>query len=142
MVAFRFEASRSGDCVRRHLHGYRGILQVDGYAAYNKLLRKGGGNDGPRLAGCWAHSRRRFYELHAAGDSQVAPTTGGGKAALWERGAGNPGEGPQTPAGAPPGGSGPHGAPQCSLLSKTCLFYHSGASAPADKGENCGWPGI
>jgi hypothetical protein len=64
MVAYRFEDSRSGDCVRRHLHGYGGILQVDGYAAYNKLVRKGS-NDGPRLAGCWAHSRRRFYELHS-----------------------------------------------------------------------------
>lgn len=34
MVAYRFEDSRSGDCVARHLDGYRGILQVDGYAAY------------------------------------------------------------------------------------------------------------
>ena len=41
MVAYRFEDSRSGDCVRRHLQGYRGILQVDGYAAYNTLVRKG-----------------------------------------------------------------------------------------------------
>lgn len=84
MVAYRFEDSRSGECVLRHLHGYRGILQVDGYAAYNKLVRKGGGNDGPRLAGCWAHSRRRFYELHAAGDSQVATTTVERMADLWK----------------------------------------------------------
>ncbi|MEY4891144.1 MAG: hypothetical protein RIQ75_2274 [Pseudomonadota bacterium] len=84
MVAYRFEDSRSGECVRRHLHGYRGILQVDGYAAYNKLVRKDGGNDGPRLAGCWAHSRRRFYELHAAGDSQVATTTVKRMADLWK----------------------------------------------------------
>ena len=84
MVAYRFEDSRSGDCVRRHLGGYRGILQVDGYAAYNKLARKDGGNDGPRLAGCWAHSRRRFYELHAAGDSQVATTTVERMADLWK----------------------------------------------------------
>jgi transposase len=84
MVAYRFEDSRSGECVLRHLHGYRGILQVDGYAAYNKLVRKGGGNDGPRLAGCWAHSRRRFYELHAAGDSQVATATVERMADLWK----------------------------------------------------------
>ena len=50
MVAYRFEDSRSGDCVRRHLGGYRGILQADGYAAYNKLVPKNGGNDGPLLA--------------------------------------------------------------------------------------------
>ena len=84
MVAYRFEDSRSGQCVRRHLGGYGGILQVDGYAAYNQLARKDGGNDGPRLAGCWAHSRRRFYELHAAGDSQVATTTVERMAELWK----------------------------------------------------------
>ncbi|MFK3664697.1 IS66 family transposase [Ochrobactrum teleogrylli] len=32
MVAYRFEDSRAGECVARHLNGYRGILQVDGYA--------------------------------------------------------------------------------------------------------------
>jgi transposase len=37
MVAYRFEDSRAGDRVARHLSGYRGILQVDGYGAYNKL---------------------------------------------------------------------------------------------------------
>lgn len=31
MVACRFEDSRSGDCVARHLDGYRGILQIDGH---------------------------------------------------------------------------------------------------------------
>jgi len=35
MVAYRFEDSRSGDCVARHLDGYRRILQIDGYTAYN-----------------------------------------------------------------------------------------------------------
>jgi transposase len=33
MVAYRFEDSRSGDCVARHLAGFGGLLQVDGYAA-------------------------------------------------------------------------------------------------------------
>ena len=84
MVAYRFEESRSGDCARRHLRGYSGILQVDGYAAYNKLIRKDGGNDGPRLAGCWAHSRRRFFELHAAGASEIATTTVERMTELWK----------------------------------------------------------
>jgi transposase len=100
MVAYRFEDSRSGDCVRRHLHGYRGILQVDGYAAYNKLVRKDGGNDGPRLAGCWAHSRRRFYELHAAGDSRVATTTVERMADLWKLEAEVRGKSPEARAAA------------------------------------------
>ncbi|MDO5530326.1 MAG: IS66 family transposase, partial [Paracoccus sp. (in: a-proteobacteria)] len=84
MVAYRFEDSRSGECVRRHLGGYDGILQVDGCAAYNKLVRKDGGNAGPRLSGCWAHSRRRFYERHTAGESQVATPTLERMADLWK----------------------------------------------------------
>jgi hypothetical protein len=84
MVAYRFEDNRSGECALRHLGGYRGILQVDGYAAYNKLARPDRGNDGVTLAGCWSHSRRKFYELHVAGSSQVATTTVERMAKLWQ----------------------------------------------------------
>jgi transposase len=83
MVAYRFEDSRSGDCVARHLEGYRGILQIDGYAAYNRVARPDRGNDGALLAGCWAHSRRRFYELHANDSSKVATATIEKMGALW-----------------------------------------------------------
>jgi transposase len=83
MVTYRFEDSRSGDCVRRHLGGYRGILHVDGYAAYNKLARKDGGNDDPLLAGCGAHSHGRFYELHMTGTSKVATATIKTMTELW-----------------------------------------------------------
>lgn len=75
MEAYRFEDSRAGECVARYLNGYRGILQVDGYAAYNKLVRSDGGNDGVTLAGCWSHSRRKFHELHVAESSKVATET-------------------------------------------------------------------
>lgn len=75
MVAYRFEDSRADEGVARHLNGYRGIAQVDGYAAYNKLTRSDHGNDGVTLAGCWSHSRRKFYELHVAESSKVATET-------------------------------------------------------------------
>lgn len=84
MAAYRFEDSRAGECIARHLNGYRGILQVDGYAAYNKLVRSDGGNDGVTLAGCWSHSRRKFYELHAAESSKVATATVERMAKLWQ----------------------------------------------------------
>jgi len=55
MVAYRFEDSRSGECVVRHLEGYSGILQVDGYAAYNRLAGStDNSNAAITLAGCWA----------------------------------------------------------------------------------------
>lgn len=100
MVAYRFEDSRSADCVLRHLGGYCGILQVDGYTAYNKLTRKDGGNSGPQLAGCWAHSRRKFYELHVAGISEVATLTLELMAKLWENEAAIRGQTPEMRASA------------------------------------------
>ena len=84
MAAYHFEDSRATECVARHLSGYRGRLLVDGYGAYIKLVRKGGGNDGVVLAGCWSHSRRKFYELHVAKSSKVATETVERMAELWE----------------------------------------------------------
>jgi transposase len=84
MVAYRFEDSRSGECVARHLDNYRGILQVDGYTAYNRLARPDRGNDAITLAGCWSHVRRRFYELHINDSSKLATTTIERMTQLWE----------------------------------------------------------
>ena len=84
MVAYKFEDSRSGDCVARHLAGYRGILQVDGYAAYNRLAKAEGTNDAVMLAGCWSHLRRKFFELHANGSFPFATQTIEAMAPLWQ----------------------------------------------------------
>ena len=84
MVAYRFEDSRGGDCVARHLAGYRGILQVDGYAAYNRLTKAEGANDAVMLAGCWSHVRRKFFELHANETSRFATQTIEAMAPLWQ----------------------------------------------------------
>jgi transposase len=83
IVVYRFEDSRAGDCVARHLEGYRGILQVDGYTAYHRLARPEGANEGVRLAACWSHVRRKFYELHVSDASVVAAQTLEQMAALW-----------------------------------------------------------
>lgn len=85
MAAYRFEDSRGGDCVARHMRGFAGILQVDGYAAYAQLAKaKAGTNETVTLAGCWAHLRRRFYELHINGTSTVATQTVTVMAELWK----------------------------------------------------------
>jgi transposase len=84
MVAYRFEDSRAGDCVARHLGGYRGILQVDGYAAYNRLAKPDRPNDVVQLAGCWAHVRRKFFELHANESSKLATQTIEAMVPLWQ----------------------------------------------------------
>jgi transposase len=72
MAAYRFEDSRAGDCVARHLVGYRGILQVDGYGAYNRLTKTDSGNDVVILADCWAHVRHKSFELPTSESSRRA----------------------------------------------------------------------
>src|SRR4051812_48931352 len=50
---------------------FQGILQVDGYGGSKSLLA-GRPPDQIRLAFCWAHCRRRFYELRQATGSPLA----------------------------------------------------------------------
>jgi transposase len=56
-VVFDFRLGRGRDGPRQFLGQFEGILQTDGYAAYDQI-------GGPRMvhAGCWAHSRRLFFE--------------------------------------------------------------------------------
>jgi hypothetical protein len=50
------------------LNGFCGTLQADGYAGFNRLYEQGR----IREAGCWAHVRRKFYDLEQAHASPVA----------------------------------------------------------------------
>ncbi|MCK1478315.1 transposase [Bradyrhizobium sp. 197] len=43
--------------------GFAGLLQVNGYAAYNLLTRSAGTNECVRLAACFAHVRSRCRNL-------------------------------------------------------------------------------
>ena len=83
MVAYRFEDSRGGESVERHLAGYGGLLQVDGWGAYNRLAEAKRAGGPLTLAACWAHLRRKFYELHVAGVSHVASETIERMTQLW-----------------------------------------------------------
>lgn len=68
-VAFTYAPGRSGKYATEILQGFEGILQVDGYAGYNRVLDLR--NNAPiQLAYCWAHARRKLYELT---QNNVAP---------------------------------------------------------------------
>ena len=67
-VAYVYAPDRKAERPLAHLSGFHGVLQVDGYAGYRTLAQKGD----VRLAFCWAHVRRRFYELAAAGPAPIA----------------------------------------------------------------------
>lgn len=71
-VVFHFRQSRSGEHAEEILQGYRGTLQVDGYAGYSRLSRTDR-NGGPLvLAYCWAHVRRKFLDVYKATKSPKA----------------------------------------------------------------------
>lgn len=67
-VAYVYAPDRKGERVASHLSGFKGVLQVDGYAGYRALLEGGD----VRLAFCWSHVRRSFYELAASGPAPIA----------------------------------------------------------------------
>jgi len=56
-VVFDFRLGRGRDGPKWFLGQFGGILQTDGYAAYDQI-------GGPRMvhAACWAHARRQFFE--------------------------------------------------------------------------------
>lgn len=54
IVIYDYQPSREGACPKAFLGGYKGYLQVDGYAAY--------ASTNATLAGCMAHARRKFID--------------------------------------------------------------------------------
>jgi transposase len=67
-VAYVYAPDRKADRPIAHLAGFKGILQVDGYAGYPKLAERGD----VELAFCWAHMRRNFYDLAIPGPAPIA----------------------------------------------------------------------
>ncbi|MGH8144323.1 MAG: IS66 family transposase [Steroidobacteraceae bacterium] len=64
-AAYVYSEDRKGEHPQTHLRGFRGLLQVDGYAGFAGLAR-GETGDVPQLAFCWAHVRRKFYDIDVA----------------------------------------------------------------------------
>ncbi|HEY6869116.1 MAG TPA: IS66 family transposase [Novosphingobium sp.] len=60
MVAYVYASDRKGERAEAHLGDFAGILQVDGYSGYAALAKR---RSQVSLAFCWAHVRRKFYEL-------------------------------------------------------------------------------
>lgn len=64
---YDFADSRAGQHARDFLGDWRGTLVCDDYAGYKDLFTQGGTE-----AGCFAHARRKFFELHAQPQSPLA----------------------------------------------------------------------
>jgi transposase len=70
---FFYSPDRKGAHPQAHLKGFRGVIHADGYAGFNELFV------GSRIieAGCWAHVRRKFFDVHAA--TGCAAASGGAR---------------------------------------------------------------
>lgn len=67
-VLYIYAPDRKAERPMAHLAGFKGVLQVDGYAGYRALAEAGAVD----LAFCWSHVRRRFYEIATAGSAPIA----------------------------------------------------------------------
>jgi len=56
---YRFTPDRTAAHPLAHLAGFRGFLQADAYAGYDGLYR-----NGVTEVACWAHFRRKIFDLH------------------------------------------------------------------------------
>jgi len=69
-VAFTYAPGRGGKYADDILRGFCGTLQVDGYAGYNRLLKRA--SQDVHLAYCWAHARRKLYDVAKASAAPIA----------------------------------------------------------------------
>jgi transposase len=67
-VAYLYAPDRKAEQPIRHLQGFVGTLQVDGYVGYKALAER----NTVSLAFCWSHVRRKFYELAQSGPAPIA----------------------------------------------------------------------
>jgi transposase len=67
-VWFAYSPDRKGEHPARHLNDFCGVLQADAYAGFNQLYESGRIQE----AACWAHVRRKMYDLEQAHGSPVA----------------------------------------------------------------------
>lgn len=54
------------------MHDFGGILQVDGYAGYNRLIAPDRTGPSIQRAYCWAHARRKLIEITRTGPAPIA----------------------------------------------------------------------
>lgn len=72
-VWLQYSPNRKGEHPRRHLRDFEGSLQVDAYAGFNALFAQQTSNGAPiSEALCWAHARRKLYDLYVSLDSPIA----------------------------------------------------------------------
>ena len=69
---FFYSRDRGGEHPEQHLAGYAGLMQADAYAGFNRLY-EANRKPGPIIeAACWAHGRRKFFDLARLNKAPIA----------------------------------------------------------------------
>ncbi len=68
VALYRYTPDRKGERPRAHLKDFSGFLQADGYAGFEGLYQGGAITE----VACWAHVRRKFFDVHQANGSTIA----------------------------------------------------------------------
>jgi transposase len=72
-VSYLYSPNRKGEHARALLAGGRGFLHADGYAGFNGLYEPDARGTAPLVeVACWAHSRRKLFDVHANTGSAIA----------------------------------------------------------------------
>jgi transposase len=67
-TVFDFTVTREAEGPKRFFEGYTGKIVCDAYSGYGSLAEPGDESKGIILYGCWAHSRRYFFNAYKGGD--------------------------------------------------------------------------
>src|SRR5262245_32249579 len=70
-VAYTYAPGRGAVHALKLLDRYRGTVQCNGYVAY-KTIANAASDEAITLAFCWAHLRRRFFDLAEGGPAPIA----------------------------------------------------------------------
>ena len=71
-AVFFYSRDRGGEHPEQHLMGYAGLMQADAYAGFTKLY-EANRKTGPIIeAACWAHGRRKFFDLARLSKAPIA----------------------------------------------------------------------
>ena len=75
-VCYYYSPDRKGARPKAHLENYQGVLRADAYAGYDRLYPNKDNPDSTiSEAACWAHTRRKFYEVTVANNNAIIATT-------------------------------------------------------------------
>jgi transposase len=71
-AAFFYSRDRGGEHPEQHLVSYAGLMQADAYAGFNRLY-EANRKPGPIVeVACWAHARRKFFDLARLNKAPIA----------------------------------------------------------------------